>query len=71
MDKKKDIDLRELQIKDLCLTCEHYWEDFPTPLVRIISHCVKVDEKYGFKSMDEYVPYPCVECPFNCYSPKK
>lgn len=29
------------------------------------------NEKYGFKGMDEYVPYPCLECPFNCYSPKK
>ena len=63
MDEKKD--------KDLCLTCEHYWEDFPMPLECVISHCDKVDEKYGFKGMNEYVAYPCVECPFNCYSPKK
>jgi hypothetical protein len=54
--------------KDLCLTCEHYWEDFPMPLEHVVSHCDKVDEKYGFKGMDEYVAYPCLECPFNCYS---
>ena len=63
MDEKKD--------KDLRLTCEHYWKDFPLPLENVISHCEIVDEKYGFKGMDEYVPYPCLECPFNCYSPKK
>ncbi len=54
--------------KDLCLTCEHFWQDFTT-LDSNISHCDKVDEKYG--DMTEHVPFPCLECPFNCYSPKK
>ncbi len=60
------------QNKDLCKTCEHYWQDFPLPLDHIESHCEIVDEKYGFKKcMDEFVPYPCLECPFNCYKKKK
>lgn len=57
--------------KDLCQTCEHYWVDYPLPLDRAISHCEKVDEKYGLKCMDDYVSYPCVECPFNSYIKKK
>lgn len=57
--------------KDLCKTCEYYWQDFPLPLDRVESHCEKVDEKHGFKPMDDYVPYPCLKCPFNCYTPKK
>lgn len=61
----------EKKVQDLCLTCEHYWEDFPMPLEYFISHCDIVDKKYGFNVMDKYVPYPCLECPFNCYSPKK
>lgn len=76
----KQVNNMEKKDGDLCLTCEHYWEDFPMPyywedfpmpLGYFISHCDKVDEKYGFKDMDECVPYPCLECPFNCYSPKK
>lgn len=39
--------------KDLCQTCKHYWVDFPMPLEYVISHCDKVDEKYGFKGMNE------------------
>lgn len=59
--------------KDLCKTCEHYWQDFPLPLDRIISHCEILDEKYGLIDtiMDEKVPYPCLKCPFNCYIKKK
>lgn len=59
--------------KDLCNTCEHYWQDFPLPLDSIVSHCEILDEKYGLEAakMDERVPYPCLKCPFNSYSPKK
>lgn len=59
--------------KDLCKTCEHYWTDFPLPLDRVISHCEILDEKYGLEAtnMDAKVPYPCLKCPFNSYSPKK
>ncbi len=64
--------------KDLCKTCEHYWVDFPLPLDHVVSHCEILDErkflyeKYGLSSsnMDEKVPYPCLECPFNCYKKK-
>ena len=63
----------ETQIKDLCKTCEHYWLDFPLPLDHYEPHCDIVDKKYGFKHnrFAEFVPYPCIECPFNCYSKKK
>ena len=57
--------------QDLCKTCEHYWLDFPLPLDHFESHCEIVDEKYGFGKMDENVPYPCTECPFNCFIKKK
>ena len=57
--------------EDLCKTCENYWTDFPLPLEQAESHCVIVDEKIGFGKMNEVVPYPCLECPFNCYSKKK
>ncbi len=55
---------------DLCKTCNHYWVDFPLPLENVVPHCSIADEKVGFGKMDEVVPYPCVECPFNCYSKK-
>ena len=58
------------QEKDLCKTCEHHWYDFPMPF-RYISHCEIVDERVGWNKMDEVVPYPRLECPFNCYSKKK
>lgn len=59
------------QEKDLCNTCEHHWYDFPLPLDHYISHCEIVDERVGWNKMDDVVPYPCLECPFNCYSKKK
>ena len=61
----------EQENKDLCKTCEHYWTDFPLPLERHIPHCEVVDKKIGFNNMDEFVSYPCLECPFNCYYKKK
>ena len=57
--------------KDLCQTCEHYWVDFPMPLEEYISHCEISDEKIGWNKMDEAVPYPCLECPFNAYKKKQ
>ena len=57
--------------KDLCKTCKHYWTDFPLPLDHVIAHCDQVDEKYGFKPMDDYVSYPCLKCPFDSYVKKK
>ena len=57
--------------KDLCLTCEHYWQDFPLPLDRVISHCDILDEQKGLSAnMDEEVSYPCLKCPFNSYKKK-
>lgn len=53
--------------KDLCKTCEHYWQDFPLPLDHIESHCEILDAKNGLKPMDGVISYPCLECPFNCY----
>ena len=58
------------QQRDLCKTCEHYWQDFPMPLEQIISHCEILDKKPGNKSMDEIVPFPCTECPIDGYSKK-
>lgn len=58
--------------EDLCKTCEHFWRDFTSPLLyHVKSHCEIVDERYGYDKMDEVVPYPCIECPFNSYSKKK
>ena len=57
--------------KDLCKTCKHYWIDYPLPLDFAECHCEIVDEKYGLKHIDEYISYPCVECPFNSYIKKK
>jgi hypothetical protein len=59
------------QQKDLCKTCEHYWQDFPMPLEQVISHCEILDKKPGNKSMDEIVPFPCTKCPFDSYLEKK
>ena len=57
--------------KDLCKTCNHYWTDFPLPLDHVVSHCEILDEKKGLSvDMDNEVTYPCLECPFNCYSKK-
>ena len=56
--------------RDLCKTCEHYRQNFPLPLTTVISYCDKVYEKYGLKPMDDIVPFPCLECPFNCYKKK-
>lgn len=57
--------------EDLCKTCKHYWQDFPLPLESVVSHCEIVDEKYVGKNMDDIVPFPCLECPFNCYEINK
>ena len=69
--------------KDLCKTCEHYWTDFPlqiwdkqifdSPLLleQCYPHCEIADKEIGFNTMNEVVQYPCLECPFNCYSKKK
>ena len=52
--------------EDLCNTCENYWID----LEQADAHCTVADEKIGFGKMDEVVLYPCLKCPFNCYSKK-
>ena len=57
-------------MKDLCLSCKHHWTDFHLPLEEVIPHCDFVNEKHGFMSMDEIVPYPCTQCPFNSYDQK-
>lgn len=61
----------EIMKEDLCKTCVNHWTDFPLPLDQAESHCTVVDEKFGFGKMNEVVPYPCLECPFNCYSERK
>ena len=56
---------------DLCKTCKHYWTDFPMPLEKAISHCEILDEKCGLEvNMDDIVSYPCLKCPFDCYTKK-
>lgn len=60
-----------MEEKDLCKTCEHYWEDFPMPLDEVISHCEILDQKCSIKLMDDVVPYPCLKCPFDSYLKKK
>ena len=58
--------------KDICQTCKHYWVDFPMPLDCYVSHCEILDKEYKSEySMDDYVPYPCVKCPFQSYKRKK
>ena len=60
-----------LEDKDICKTCDNYWEDFVvSPVKRYISHCSVADKKYGFRKMEDVVPYPCIECPFNGYIKK-
>jgi hypothetical protein len=53
--------------KDLCKTCEHFWNDFPLPCDHYEPHCEIADKK-GIKMED--IPYPCMDCPFNSYSKK-
>lgn len=60
-----------MEEKDLCKTCEHYWQDFPMPLEQIISHCEILDRQPGIKEMNDVVPYPCIKCPFDSYSEKQ
>ena len=67
---ERDMTREERQEKDLCRTCEHYWLDFPMPLDKYIAHCEILDKTPGNNVMDEVVPYPCLECPFNSYSKK-
>lgn len=58
--------------KDLCKTCEHHWLDFPIkPEKHYVPHCEIVDERRGFKNMDDFVDYPCLKCPFDSYIKKK
>lgn len=68
--------------KDLCETCSHYWFDYPlqihdkqmfdSPLTldNRVPHCKIADNEIGFNTMNEVVPYPCVNCPFNAYKKK-
>ena len=58
--------------KDLCKTCEYYWQDFPMPLEQVISHCDILDiQSIRYKSIDDVVPYPCLKCPFDTYKKKQ
>lgn len=57
--------------KDLCKTCCNCWQDLAVwPVKQYVSHCVILDKKEGFVRMDDVVPYPCIECPFNSYNRK-
>ena len=53
--------------EDLCKQCEHYWTDFPLPLDRVISHCSVLDKKPIGQDLDDIVPYPCLQCPFDSF----
>jgi hypothetical protein len=55
---------------DLCKSCEHYWQDFPMPLDRVVSHCEVLDRKGSLKEMNDVVPYPCLKCPFDSFNKK-
>lgn len=57
--------------KDLCKTCKHYWVDFPMPLEYAVSHCEILDAKNINQDMNEIVPYPCINCPFDKYKNNK
>lgn len=57
-------------IKDLCETCSHYWFDSPLTLDNRVPHYKIADKEIGFNTMNEVVPYPCVNCPFNAYKKK-
>lgn len=62
----------DLTKRDLCKSCKHYWVDFVvSPEKRYIARCEILDKKYMDKELDEEVPYPCLKCPFGCYTPKK
>jgi hypothetical protein len=56
---------------DICKKCERYWQDFPLPLDHVVSHCEILDRQGRLKDMDNIVPYPCTECPFDEYVPNK
>ena len=60
-----------MEEKDLCKTCEYYWQDFPMPLEQVVSHGEILDITQGNKSMDDVVPYPCTKCPFDSYKRKQ
>lgn len=69
-------------VKDLCETCSHYWFDYPLPILdkqlfnsQLLSkqyypHCEISDKEIGFNTMNEVVPYHCLNCPFNTYKKK-
>lgn len=56
-----------MENEDLCKQCENYWEDFPLPLDRVISHCSILDKKYIGQHLDDVVEYPCLKCPFDSF----
>mgnify|MGYP003397671454 CR=1 FL=1 len=74
--------MEEKNIKDLCKTYSHYWVDYPlqikdkqlfnSPILseQYYPHCEIADKEIGFNTMNEVVPYPCVNCPFNAYKKK-
>lgn len=70
--KKRREAQEEMRKQDLCGTCEHCWEDFPMPLERYVTHCEILDNKVGSinRNLNEVVPYPCTQCPFDSYSRK-
>lgn len=71
--KKRRKTQEEMRKQDLCGTCKHCWDDFPMPLERYVTHCEILDNKVGAinRNLNEVVPYPCLKCPFDCYSRKE
>lgn len=71
--KKRKEAQEEMRKQDLCGTCKHCLEDFSMPLERYVTHCEILDRKVGAinRNLNEVVPYPCVQCPFDCYSRKE
>ena len=61
----------EAEEKDLCKKCKHYWVDFRVNPDKIyVPLCEIADEKISYKALDDIVPYPCLECPFNSFEAK-
>lgn len=58
-----------LQNKDICLKCKNYWLDFSSDFESYGSHCLIIDKDSRFigKTINEIVPFPCLECPFDSY----
>lgn len=69
--KKRKEAQHKLFEQDLCSKCK-YVRVKVTDYLSIETHCEILDQKVGSinRDLDEVVPFPCLECPFECYLPK-